>query len=67
MMERHKAKMIASRSLPTAAIMEAFMANAGFGHHWIRDSLAAHYESDGYEDYDASDFSDDDWMPEFIF
>lgn len=68
MMERYKAKMIATRPLATSAIMEAIMANAGFGHHWIRDSLAGHYESDEYEDdYADSNLSDTDWLPELIF
>lgn len=65
MMEKHKAKMIASRALPSAALMEAFMANAGFGRHW--GFAGGHYESDDYEDFESSDLSDEDWMPALMF
>ncbi|KAF8606039.1 hypothetical protein BDV93DRAFT_437901 [Ceratobasidium sp. AG-I] len=68
MMEKHKAKMIASRAFPSPALMEAFMAGAGFGRHWIRTNLAyEHYESDDYEDFEGSDLSDEEWMPALMF
>jgi uncharacterized protein YfeS len=68
MMERHKAKLIASRALSTAALMEAFMADSGFGHNWIPSGLTGGlYESDDDDDYGGSDLSDLDWMPSLIF
>ncbi|KAG8695949.1 hypothetical protein FRC09_008836 [Ceratobasidium sp. 395] len=64
MMERHKAKLIASRSISTAAIMEAFMASAGFGRHWVPDYMDDDiYDSDDGDSY-TSDYGE---MPALIF
>jgi len=70
MMERHKAKLIASRAFPTTAMMEALMADAGFGHYWIPSGLAGGlYESDDDDDdaFGGSDISDLNYMPSLIF
>jgi len=67
MMERHKAKLVASRSISTAAIMEAFMASAGFGRHWVPDYADDIYESDDGDSFVGSYSSGFDGMPSLIF
>jgi hypothetical protein len=60
MMEKYKARLVASRARATAAIMETIMAT----HHWIPSSWGGgHYDSDEDYGYAGSDISDLDWLP----
>ncbi|KAG8708662.1 hypothetical protein FRC08_018776 [Ceratobasidium sp. 394] len=68
MMERHKAKLLASRAISTATLMEAFMASTGFGRHWVPDYLDDIYdESDDGDSFAGSYSSGFDGMPPLIF
>ncbi|KAL5633211.1 hypothetical protein ACGC1H_003642 [Rhizoctonia solani] len=62
MMERHKSKLIASRTYNSAALFDLM------AHHWYEGPHFDHYDSDEEYDFHGSDISElVEWMPALVF